>query len=179
LLRQRPGPGGFTLLELLVVIFIIGLMSGYVVLSIDAGGRERSLDQESRRLHGLLRLAAQEAVLQGREVGVLLYLDRYAFVTSGLTAWEPPDDGTMLQPRQLPIGWRLELIQDGQVVPPLSSLPEQKLGRVAPTPQLIFYSSGEGTAFQLRIYADGEAGPYLIQGDESGMLELVAVKGQP
>lgn len=170
--RRCRRQGGFTLLELLVVIFIIGLMAGYVVLSMDVGGRERSLDQESRRLHGLLRLASQEAVLQGREVGVLIYLDRYVFVVSGHKTWEPLDDGAMLQPHQLPYGWQLELIQDGQVIPPLTARLQQGEKGVPPLPQLIFYSSGEGSAFQLRIYADGKAGSYVIVGDESGMLEI-------
>ncbi|MDH3944903.1 MAG: type II secretion system minor pseudopilin GspH [Anaerolineae bacterium] len=168
--RQR----GFTLLELLVVVFIIGLMSGYVVLSLDTGDGRGGVDRESKRLYGLMRLAAQEAILQGREVGVLIYHDRYEFVLAGLDQWEPPSEGSTLQVRQLPRYWRLELTQEGQVVPPLSSHPKEEEDEEPEklAPQIIFFSSGEGTAFELRIYSDSGAATDSIKGEESGNLEL-------
>jgi len=170
--RQR----GFTLLELLVVVFIIGLMSGYVVLSLDPGSARGGVDQESKRLYGLLRLAAQEAILQGQEVGVLVYHDRYEFVLAGLEQWEPPDEGSTLQARQLPQGWRLELTQEGQAVPPLNPQPKKEAEEGEEpkplAPQIIFFSSGEITAFELRIYSDSGAATESIKGEESGNLEI-------
>ena len=57
--------GGFTLLELLLVILIIGIILSFAALSIGRGN-ERAIEDEMRRLAGLIELAAQEATLESQ-----------------------------------------------------------------------------------------------------------------
>lgn len=177
--RQR----GFTLIELLVVVFIIGLMSGYVMLSVRPGHDSNNLDQEMRRLHGLLRLASQQAILQGWEVGLLVYHDHYEFVVAGRERWESPPEGSVLKAQNLPSGWWLELTQDGQPTPPLviketAEEEDEETTPEKPTPQIIFFSSGEGTAFELRMHSDEGVSTSTIRGEESGNLELASHASQ-
>lgn len=60
------GEGGFTLLELLVVLLIIGAT---LALSIGTwGGRDSLLESESKRLLHIIRRAKGEAMLTGQDV---------------------------------------------------------------------------------------------------------------
>ena len=62
---------GFTLLELLVVVFIIGIMATMFTLSVGvAGGTDRELRRETERLQTLLALALEDASFQSRELGL-------------------------------------------------------------------------------------------------------------
>jgi len=58
---------GFTLLEALVVVFIIGLLS-WGLLIVAAPGEAAHADREARRLASLLELALSEARASGRSI---------------------------------------------------------------------------------------------------------------
>ena len=59
---------GFTLLELLVVLVIIGILLTMASLSVGGGGEQRQLREEAERITALLALAADEAILKNREL---------------------------------------------------------------------------------------------------------------
>ena len=55
--RQR----GFSLIELLVAVFVIVLLTGVVSLNVGRGGAELELESKVRHLAGLLAFASAEA----------------------------------------------------------------------------------------------------------------------
>lgn len=63
--RSLAGAGGFTLLELLVVMAIVGVLAGLVVPAL-GGGEQRRLRDEAEKLVLLVNRARQEAVLGSR-----------------------------------------------------------------------------------------------------------------
>jgi len=71
---------GFTLIEVLVVVVIIGIISAMVVLSLGSLGSDRELQTEARRMTSLLEMASDEAALQGRDFGLELTQSSYRFV---------------------------------------------------------------------------------------------------
>src|SRR3990167_10840638 len=73
---SSPGQG-FTLVELLVVIVILGSLIGLAVLSTGIAGPARELRNEAERLAGLIAVLAEEAVLDNREYGLLLQAEGY------------------------------------------------------------------------------------------------------
>ncbi len=66
----HPGSAaGFTLLELLVVVFIIGIMAAMFTLSVGvAGGTDRELRRESERLDSLVDLGLEDASFQSHDL---------------------------------------------------------------------------------------------------------------
>ena len=61
---------GFTLVEILVVVVIMAIVISLAVLSIGVTGRDSQLDEESRRIEGLLGLLHERALLEGRDFGL-------------------------------------------------------------------------------------------------------------
>lgn len=166
---------GFTLLELLIVMFIIGMMGGLVMLKAGFGNPDQPLDNETRRLHRLMGLTAQEAILQGREIGILVQKEAYRFLTPGRDYWIGVDSSDLLRERELPQGWRLELVQDDQVAEPATIAIDEESGEEKekqPIPQIIFYATGEVTPFRLSLHSESDSGFYVIEAQANGEIEM-------
>src|SRR5215469_3776293 len=76
-LRQRAH--GFTLIELLVVLVIISIIVTVGVISLGALGRDPPAKLAAGQLADLAGLAAEQAVMQGQEYGILIEPHAYAF----------------------------------------------------------------------------------------------------
>jgi len=164
ILSKYPGEkkhAGFTLLELLAVILIIGIIISFASLSIGQN-TSRIVQDEAERLHGLIRLAGEEAVLQGRELALEFDHDRYRFLVWGKEDWQPVTDDQMLRERPLPEAVELELLLEGIEV---SFEDKENL------PRIFIFSSGELTPFNMTLKTD-EGEEYLLQGLMNGKLIL-------
>jgi general secretion pathway protein H len=163
---------GFTLLELMVVLVIIGIILTFAVLSIGDGGRQDQLEQEARRLQALCSLASEEAVLRSRELGVVLQRHGYAFVDYDGEVWQPLSGDSLFREHTLPESMELKLIIDGLPVE-LTEQPREK----EPTPQLLFFSSGERQPFELTVaYRDDPPLAFRLQAPLLGPLKLARVE---
>lgn len=92
------GPRGFTLLELLVVLVILGVAAGVVSLSV-APSEQRLAEREAQRLAVLFRLAQDEARTRGRPVAWVADAAGYRFLVGGEEPAAPDDP---LRPRAWP-----------------------------------------------------------------------------
>lgn len=110
--------GGFTLIEILVVVLIIGVISATVLLSVNLTGRDQDLERESDRLLSLVNYAREQAELQTREYGVMFHDDGYQFLAydarRGL--WREVYEDESLRLRRLPAGLDFKLIVDARPV---------------------------------------------------------------
>jgi len=155
---------GFTLLELLAVIVIIGIIISMATLSIGQN-TSRIVQDEVERLHGLIRLAGEEAVLQGRELALEFNRDRYRFLESDGKDWLPVEEDPMLRERPLPDAVELTLMLEG-----IETSFEDKKN----LPRIFILSSGELTPFNRTLkIAEGEE--YSLQGLINGKLVLTRV----
>lgn len=164
---MRTRSSGFTLVEILVVVVIVGIMLTFATLAIDSAGDravEDKLVTEAERIEQLFKLAQEEAELKGVEIGFLHTERGYAFVISPEGRWVAINDGP-LRPRAIPEPLQFALRVEDRPVPPAAELPEatndaddddgkdKKQNDEAPKfePQLLILSSGEITPFSLDI----------------------------
>ncbi len=156
---QTTRASGFTLLELLVVLVIIGIVSSFAVLSTGLTGRNRPLDKEAQRMLALMKMAGEESVQKTEELGLTLDSDGYHFQDYDYdqNAWQSLQDD-LFRERHLPDGVTLELVLEGR--PIVLASPSQTDSTDKPSadsqdqpkpPQILFLSSGEVTQFTLTL----------------------------
>ncbi|MGC8517336.1 MAG: type II secretion system minor pseudopilin GspH [Steroidobacteraceae bacterium] len=147
---------GFTLLEILVVLAIIGVLSAGVLLSIDLTGHDPALHTAARRLAALMRYARSEAELQTRDYGLVFDSSGYQFVTYAVRRreWRRVKDDQSLRQRLLPAGIDVKVVVDGRTVK-LPARAHVKHGALAP--QVMLYSSGDLSSFSVTLWRHGEA----------------------
>ncbi len=160
---QRRFERGFTLLELLVVLLIIGIVVSMATLSV-GGNEARALRDEAQRLTSLLDLAIQDSVLNGREMALELDEDSYQFLAYDGKDWLPIAGVDEFRPRELPSGIQLEVEIEGQAAA------EDLFGETEAS-QIWIMSSGEVSPFVITLkLKDGPL--YRLNGDMMGGLKL-------
>ncbi len=82
---------GFTLVELMIVVFIIGLVAGIAMISIPDS--RRGLVDEAERFAGKVIAARDNAVLQSRPMALALDASGYRFEQRQAGAWQPHGQG--------------------------------------------------------------------------------------
>jgi len=145
--RTRAAAGGFTLVEILVVVLIIGILSVGAVLSLGVIGGDRELDRERDRILVITGHLRDQAALQNREFGMRVFIGGYEFLAyDGFSLqWERVTDDPLFRPRTLPQGLTMKLLVEGRPV----VLPAQD--KKDPVPQLMLFSSGEMSSFELTL----------------------------
>jgi general secretion pathway protein H len=160
--------GGFTLLELLVVVFIIGIMATMFTLAVGvAGGSDKELRRETERLETLIGLAMEDATFQSHELGLRLYPRRYEFsVYDRGDPFDPKDDkwvpltADVFAPRDLPEAFAFELEIEGRAVNLERSAKDVEKKY---EPQLFIFSSGDlSDSFNIRVRSVEEDRSYSL-----------------
>ncbi len=163
---------GFTLVEILVVVVIIAIVISLAVLSVGVTGRDSQLDDESRRIAGLVDLLHDRALLEGRDFGLRIEPTAYEFVV-----YEPRRDRWMalgqeqeFRRRNLPKGLSFQLELDSQVVVIKPFDRSLSSDVVPPGPQIAIAASGEGTPFRLTLQRDGTTAKATVEGNALGKI---------
>ena len=94
----RRAAGGFTLVELMVVMVIIGITLGLVSLNAIPSPQQH-LQNEAQRLALLLQLARDEAIVRNRLVAFEADGERYRFLVRNETRWDPVVGDDLLRER--------------------------------------------------------------------------------
>lgn len=162
---------GFSLLELLVVFTIIGILLALATLSVNLVGEDENLEKTARRTHALMALAAEEALLQGRDFGILFEQRGYQFLAFDYdrSEWVAYAGDDMFRSRTLEEGQYFELDVEGQVVLLDAEPPDPENGLV---PQVPLLSSGDLVPFELRIRREFDDTVFVVSGQANGVLEV-------
>jgi general secretion pathway protein H len=206
-MRSQARSAGFTLIEILVVVLIIGIISAGVLLSLNLTGRDHELETETDRLLSLVTYAREQAELQTREYGLIFNDDGYQFVAfdarRGL--WRQVYEDESLRLRKLPLGLDFKLIVEARPVvlvplsqakpdpkaskPKLKSLSDTVAGlkdatttgrglkddtmtlkdEKPITPQVMIFSNGDLTSFQITVERDGGLRSVTLSQDDKGL----------
>lgn len=73
-------PGGFTLIEIMVVMAVIAVLSGVVLFTANFNSDKRYAQTTARQLQQLAQVATDEALQLNRLLGVELFTDGYQFL---------------------------------------------------------------------------------------------------
>lgn len=169
---------GFTLLEVLLVIMLIGLGSSAVILSMGPGSRERELERKVQLMSEQLRYARDESVLSQVPLGVKLTEHSYQFYRyQGDSHWKAIKDRRFIPVHGLT---DITLIINGK---PINLVPKKqkqasddpfslkKKKPKEPTIQLVFSGDGIWPLFKLDI-GNGQQRWQISSENPSGQLEL-------
>ncbi|WP_372965379.1 type II secretion system minor pseudopilin GspH [Marinobacter sp.] len=144
-MRTRASHSGFTLIEILVVLVIVGLLASLAVFNMGSSSQQRELENNVRELYLLMQTASEQAILDNLELGLLLEEDGYRFVAfqddSG--QWKPSGE-RLFKKRMLP-EW-LTLTEFVESDAPRLATAEDIL-----RPNVVFFSSGETTPFEIEF----------------------------
>lgn len=215
---------GFTLLELLVVMVLMGLLSAAAMTTVNYAFTDDTAEKHSERMAALVELAAEEALLTGRELGMRIDDDGYSFYRfeERQQAWRRIDEQKIFRSRTFPEHIETSLHLEGQQVVLEGNDDEQdatsetatdrsgkesgsenggKNGRKKDSengskgdsdssesgeqdgggfaedpPQVMFFSSGQSTPFELEILDTRDDKRWRLEADLLGRVEREQVK---
>lgn len=156
----------FTLLEVVVVLAISALLFGLAVLGMGDGGRSESLAHEGKRLKAICEFATQMAIVQSQEIGAVFGENSYAFVIYQEDQWRPLQGISALRRRTLPDGFQIQVATEGRL------LRLEKQSGKALDPQIIFFSNGEISPFEIYLIDEHPTRSFRLTGSLTGVLEL-------
>lgn len=178
------GHRGFSLIELLVVIVIVGIVTSIALLSLGLLGNDRDLQTEARRLISLIEVAQDEAMMQGREFGVELMAGGYRFVEYDpfTNEWTELIGDDTFRLRQLPEDVEFDLfLEEKRIVlttDPAEFKSADENNSFGPTPDyaphILIFSSGEHTPFEVTIVRMGTDQAIMVESTPEGILEIVS-----
>lgn len=181
------GSKGFTLLEILVVIFVIAVFTTSVMLATGLTPKDTRLRDQAQRLVALIELAQEEALIQGRDLGLRIEPQAYEFYVFDelRQQWQavPADD--VLKPRGLEDDMRFYLMVEGREVVLGAEREEQRSDNSrqdpgadgqtqaqAVIPQIMLLGSGDLVPFELTLEGELSDEGFTLIGEADGTVRL-------
>ena len=164
--------GGFSLLELLVALFVVVIITSLVTLTVNSGGQDVELDAKVRSLADISSYALDEAQMRSVDMGLLIERVDEREGTAFVYSWRertpegwrrPIVDADIFGSQRFPTGLELSLEVEDTLIEVLSAQElalEEVNGGLSDTqnevtdevrPQVIFYSSGEATVASIQL----------------------------
>lgn len=190
---MRSKQQGFTLLEIMVVVALMGLIAVVTIMTMPSDNRNNLISQ-TETLAEAIKLAADRALLEGTMMGIIINTDSWQVVTLQQTGkaantpeliqdyfnsntthrWQPWLFRRFPLQRQLPEIFSLSLkIQDI----PADLHSEQNNRDVDLIPQIWLFPGGEITPFEIKVLKKAtttqSAMELRIKGDALGNIKLV------
>jgi len=172
-------------MEIMVVVAIIGLVSAVVLINFTGSSRDTELDKEAERLDALFDYVREQAELQTRDFGFRVNDTGYSFVVYDVLAnqWRPAEEDDALREREFPEGIEPRVVVEGRsVVLDVKKRNDKDLEDFAP--QILVFSNGDLSSFELTLAREGAKDRARIWSDEQSNIRLllpgqVEEKGPP
>ncbi len=175
---------GFSLIEILIALVV-----GAVLVSLTAiafgDKRKEQLEKQSQKLYGLIKLAQDETLLRGIDLGIRIEPKRYLFYVYDAEndKWLPINDDDFFSEKEIPEDLEVKIVVDGNTLfaededvdifeEDVNIFEEENEVEVEP-PQIYILSSGEMNDFKIALgWVDEDPRYYLITGTMLGDVTL-------
>lgn len=161
---------GFTLLEIMLVIVLIGIAASAVVMTLPSqANKENDVKWQTQHFVSLFQFVEDEALMTGREFGLVLKENSYQFTSYDYKTkkWLAIEEGNLSKKRELPDSLVMKHTLTGSVWDQIDSVEDDSFikdeDRVhignenkikSFKPQVFIMSNGEVTPFSLHIEED-------------------------
>ena len=188
---------GFTLLEVMLVLLLMGLAVGYVVFNAFGTTPAETLKKEAQRFQVVMDMAADYAVMNQVQLGVYLDKEKHTYEFMRLNdeqQWQRIDDDKLFTAYELPEEFELTLelddlpweqeesLFDDEIFDEELSIRDEGVDigneedKAPPPPQILLFSSGEITPFVVTFayepdFANNDPVYYLVKGKDVPPLE--------
>jgi general secretion pathway protein H len=163
----RDSASGFTLIEILIVLFIISIVTTVALLSIGKN-RNRELESFANDLSQTITLAEEQAMLQPAILGLTVRDSSVHFsaletgVTDKKNRWVAVDERA-LEKRNIPDDIQVDVEITGS-----KSADADENDAAKSVPQIIISTNGDITPFKIYVGRKGDRPRYLIKGEADG-----------
>lgn len=156
--------GGFSLIEILVVVVILGAVIGAATLAY-RGHEGRWLDEAAQRTRALMQLACERASLTGVDLGMRLETSGLQFGYLRGEQWHPiaSQSADELRPRPWPDGVQASGYLDGLLIDP---------EREPQRPHWACYASGESSTIRIELRHAALSEGWRLQSLPDGRFDL-------
>ena len=149
---------GFTLIEILVVVLIIGITLGFAMLAFGDFGGSRRIQVAAEQFVSYVKLVQQQAILESSTLGIKLNGNSYQALRFQAKAnWQPLSHHKIFHVQHFPEQAVTHLITK-----------RNKTG----TPEIVINASGDLTPFKLQIGTAKHANLVTIVGQHNGNISL-------
>lgn len=167
--KSSRSSSGFTLIEILVVIFIMSIVTSVALFSISRN-ENRQIESFAKELVQTVTLAQEQAMLQPSVLGLSIEREAYQFAAYRLAenkkknSWSPLKDN-LLGMHDIPGSIALTIEVGGQKM-----AQEEKDDDAAHVPQIVISTNGDITPFTIYVGKKGKSPRYIIRGDVDGTI---------
>ena len=158
-------PRGFTLIETLVVLVIVGLLASVTLLSWTSGS---NLREDAVALAARATLAAQESVISGAAMGLDVTPVGYAFYRIEAGVWREVDDERAFRRQAWREGVVSSLRRDG------FGATDRRASKQVTAPTLVFDPIGLMPSFSVTLSEGKEQ--LVVVGNAQGSVEVSAAR---
>ncbi len=164
---------GFTLIELLITIAIIGIVISISILTLNSSLQNDNLHKEVNKLVSLLELAKEEAIMQGRELGLEFTENGYQFLEyeTILGTWSVKQNDHIFRKRKLSDELKYTLTIENKDIK-ITQKPDSKKNKSKNyAPHVLVLSSGELSPFRYTLFQGMTK--IIIEGNFNGTINII------
>ena len=172
---------GFTLLEVLLVLILMGLAVSIVLPNLKSSDSDSAIKTEAKRFAALTQIAHETALITGKDLGIKVNDQSYEFMVWQQGRWEKLTNDRLLTPVTLDKTLGLSVRPGESVWKEALELESQnsrglfteKSDSQKKEPNLFIWSSGELSPAEVQVFANKRGGHrHTIILHETGQIEL-------